>query len=306
MIQPKKFIAVFMFLVFILGNVSFGAAISRDSFSQGNILTGKAISQNTNVSIVVSGNPPTSDDISTIPDPSITEAGISNVLFYATVSDPDGTSNIQLVNASFSKSAQTTRTNATCVKVANLNATQANYSCIISYWYWDGAGTWDVNVQVKDIDNNIANRAETLTLLETSAIVLSPNALSWATIAPGSVNQTSNNDPTLINNTGNYNVPSGNIQVKALDLIGQTNGAYFIPAANFTSGVNTGGNAECLGTALVNNTFSSITGSILPAGNNSAGNGQEQLYYCLKQAPSNLISQTYSTSILGSWVVKIV
>jgi hypothetical protein len=260
-----------------------------------------------NVAIPNQGNQqPSVDDISTIPDQSITEASVSNVLFYATVSDPDGTSNISKVNASFSKSGQTTRTNATCAKIADLNETHANFSCGIGLWYWDGAGDWNVSVFAYDGINS-SMRNETFVLLQTSAFVLSPSALTYPQINAGSENITSNNDPVLLNNTGNALIIPGGIEIKALDLLGQTNASYYIPAKNFSVGINSGGSppAECSGTVLSNNSYVAISGAVLPVGNNSAGQGQEQLYYCLKQAPSVLSSQTYSTSGFGSWIVRI-
>ncbi|MEM4641489.1 MAG: hypothetical protein QXW65_03185 [Candidatus Pacearchaeota archaeon] len=270
-------------------------------------IMGKATQQPTEVSIVVAGNPPTVDDISPIPDQSVTEASVTYVTFYALVSDPDGTENIYNVNATFNKTGEETRYNSSCVKVSNLNATQANYSCTIGIWYWDGAGGWNVTVTARDLDNNVADRMEGFTLLESTCFVMSPSTLTWPSVAPGSKNQTSNNDPSLLNNTCNDDIEEGNIQIKALNLHGETNPTYYIPAENFTADIDTGGSppAECDGTLLQNNTFVSIAGASLPAGNNSAGQGQEQLYYCLREVPSNLISQTYSTNLLGSWIIKI-
>ncbi|UCD20659.1 MAG: hypothetical protein JSW08_02700, partial [archaeon] len=57
---------------------------------------------------------------------------------------------------------------------------------------------------------------------------------------------------------------------------------------------------------LVNMSFTGITGATLDRGNNSAGNGQEQLYYCITpQLSTTLIAQEYNTTTLGSWTIKI-
>ncbi|MEM4703051.1 MAG: hypothetical protein QXP53_01015 [Candidatus Pacearchaeota archaeon] len=258
------------------------------------------------VSVIVAAQAPTIDDISAIPDQSITEASVTYVTFYVNVSDAQGYETIDTVNATFYLEGEDLRYNSSCVFVNAINATQANYSCTIGIWYWDKAGTWQVNATANDTDGLISQPYnESFLLLETAAFVLSPVLISFPTTAPGSENVTSNNDPSLLNNTGNADIST--IQVKGLDLIGETNNAYYIPAENFTVDIETGGSPpiECDGTALQNNTFVGIAGASLPAGNNSAGQGQEQLYYCLREAPSSLISQTYSTSTLGSWIIKI-
>ena len=70
---------------------------------------------------------------------------------------------------------------------------------------------------------------------------------------------------------GNYNVTSGNIQVNAIDLAGESVSTDFIFAENFSVDIDTGGSppAECDGTSLVNGTYTGITNSILPPGNHS-------------------------------------
>ena len=57
------------------------------------------------------------------------------------------------------------------------------------------------------------------------------------------------------------------------------------------------------GTFMVNGTSTAVTGSIITAGNNSGGSGQEQLYSCLEEVLSSLSSQSYSTTGVGSWTV---
>ena len=143
---------------------------------------------------------------------------------------------------------------------------------------------------------------------ELKAMVISPNQINFNT-SIGSVNQTSNNDPTLINNTGNYNVLSGNIQINATNLLGERNSNEMIPVANFSVNTVTGSNAECIGgTTPVNATATSITGALLTRGNHSLNDGttgQEQIYYCIKQVPPTISSQTYSTKGYGSWIIRI-
>lgn len=246
-------------------------------------------------------NAPVINDISNIPSQSITEAGINYVEFSVLASDENGVANLNdnSLNATFSKSGETTRFNSSCSWLSDINTTTANYTCTIGLWYWDGAGTWDVNATILDLSNAQSPAYnETFTLSETTAMVMSPNSLGWATLFPGGLDKLSNNDPIIINNTGNKDITSGNVRVKAYDLTGETNPSYIIPAANFTVNVDD----ACEGTQMQNNTAIGIAGSISPAGNNSAGNGQEQLYFCLEEVP-NIIQQAYSTVL--NWVIDI-
>jgi len=133
---------------------------------------------------------------------------------------------------------------------------------------------------------------------------------------PGSTNQTSSNDPSLMNNTCNKDITAGNVTLRALDLHGDTTPSYSINSTNFTvdietGGVCTGGSCiECDGSRLSNNSYATITGSTMPSGNNSlnygnATSGQEQLYYCLTDVNSGLMAQQYSTNTLGSWTLQV-
>ena len=251
---------------------------------------------------------PTIDDISSIPNQNITEGNFTNVTFFVNVSDAQGTGTIDVVNATFTRTGESMRYNSSCVLIENLNSTQANYSCTILIWYWDGAGDWAVNATANDSGGLISDAYnETFTLFETTAFAVSPSPVTWPTAIPGDTNVTSN-DYSLLNNTGNANVT---VEIKALDLHGEENDTYFIGSGNFTADIETGSEAECDGSPLSNNSFAGITGSTLPPGNNSLNyenetSGQEQLYYCLIEIDGGLIAQAYSTTYLGSWTLQIV
>ena len=120
--------------------------------------------------------------------------------------------------------------------------------------YWDGNGAWTINTQGRDLGNTtlVYNTTASFTYNLLKALVISPISLTWPSVSLGATNQTSNNDPTIINNTGNYNA-TGKIAVNALNLHGETNALEFISAANFTIDIDTGGSppAECNGTAMV-------------------------------------------------------
>jgi len=55
---------------------------------------------------------------------------------------------------------------------------------------------------------------------------------------------------------------------------------------------------------MVNNTAIAVSGATISKGNNSAGDGQESLYFCLKGMLQTISAQTYSTA-LGQWTISV-
>jgi len=270
-------------------------------------ITGKASSRPTNITITISGtNPAKITYVSPISAVDPTEATYKSVTFYITAYDEDGVADLNdsSFRAEFNNSNEPRRSGS-CTLVNDINAKSANYSCTVNMWYWDKSGVWTINASGTDLGNKsiATNTSTTFTYNQLKAMVISPTTLTWPAISPNSTNQTSDNDPTLINNTGNYN---GTIDVTAINLLGESDPLYIIYAANFTVGLTTGAqNPECAGQALANNTLVTITNSISNRGNLSAGGGagQEEFYYCIPRVPSNLSSQTYSTTLGGSWTI---
>jgi len=273
------------------------------------IITGKAQSQTTNISISVAGaNAAQIIFVESIDNTAANESGIRPITFNITMSDPDGVLDLNdtSVNASFSMVGYTTRFNSTCTWIMDVSTTAANYTCEIEMYYWDANGDWTINVSGTDLGNTtfVYNDTTNFQYNELKAMVIHPPNLTWPGVSIGAQNQTSDNDPTTINNTGNYN---GEVKVTAINLRGETNSTEFIPAANFSIGTTTGGtNPECNVTLLVNNSAQTITDSNASRGNLSLGGevGQERLYYCITEVPSSGISsQTYSTTSAGSWTI---
>ena len=316
----KRGVRVIIFLGFLILLIVplTSAGVFSDLFGK---ITGEVSSQPTNVSVSVTGINAVTVDVfnntltGSVTDP--TEDSVNNIEFFVTVTDSDGVNDINdsATNATFSRSGQPTRTNSSCVLVGNLDANSANFSCTISMHYFYEIGSWNITVFANDLGNKTAqsNISQIFQYNQLQAIKISPTSLTFPSVSPGNTNQTSDNDPTLINNTGNFDVTSGNVQVNAINLQRQDISTDFIFAANFSVGNATGGGppAECGATSLVNGTDTGITNTILPPGNNSLNNqnstsGQEQLFYCIKNIPSDISSQTYSTTGLGSWTIKIV
>jgi len=304
--RSKKFLLIgIIFCVAIL-------SLSLTSASFFDWITGKGLSErSTTLSIVVSSI--VVDSVSAIPAQNVTESGLTNITFYFTASIPGGAVadiNDSSARANFTKATEDTRENLTCALVGDIDADTANYSCTIGMWYWDGTGSWTVTAAIADNNGNHAqNDTTTFTLNEWTCFVVSPAALTWPGVTPGATNRTSNNDPSALNNTCNKDTT---VQVKAIDLQGESTPTDYIVSQNFTADIETGnvcsgsGCLECDGTALQNNTFKTIVGATLPAGNNSNSQGMENIYYCLAKVSDSISSQTYSTSGLGSWTLKVV
>ena len=105
-------------------------------------------------------------------------------------------------------------------------------------WYFDVNGQWIINVTANDLGNMtyVSNYSTDFIYNQLQAIVISPQSITWPSVSPGAKNQTSNNDPTEINNTGNYNA-TANLQVEAINLYGAT--GEFINVANLTVDIET-------------------------------------------------------------------
>lgn len=305
--MKKEGVALEMFIVCALlltGLVSAGILEDiKDS------ITGHATSQDTNVSVTIVGTAKAQIySVSSIPAQSPVENSYTNVTFSAVMCDPDGVSDLNdtSVSANFTRLNEAVRSNSTCSHVSDLNGTCANYSCTIDMWYFDGAGVWNVTVSGTDLGNlSLAqNTTTSFTFNQLKAMVIFPFSLNWTAISPGGINQTASNDPTTINNTGNFN---GTVAVTGLDLFGETITTEVFGVDNFTVNVLNGGSppAECQTDFLQNATLQNVTNSAANVGNLSSGSGagQEELYYCIPLVPS-ISSQEYSTvQAGGSWTV---
>jgi len=281
-------------------------------------ITGRAPTQDQNVSVTVTGlnNVTISIQNESLNGSAIDPAEDTNKTFRfdVWVADADGVTDINdtSVQANFTRNGEATRADALCTLSGDINSTTANYSCIIQMEYFDDAGDWNITARATDLGSTVFfTDIKTFQYNQLTALKISPFSLTFDAVQPGDFNVTSNNDPTFINNTGNFNVTTGNIQINALNLHGVTDSTAFIPIANFTVGLTTGGAspAECGGTALVNGSATGIGSSQLPRGNHSVNDNstaQETLFYCIIHVPFDLTSQAYDSSAAGSWVISVV
>jgi hypothetical protein len=295
----KQFYLIISFIFSIL-------LISMVSAGLWNKITGKAPAQPQDISINVIGtNPVVIEYIEAILPQSPTESLTTTVEFNVRVTDPDGVSDIDdsSVNAEFSKLGEITKNND-CLWQNDVDSDTANYSCSIDMQYYNGAGTWNIKINATDFGSAILveDTSTTFVYQELKAMTLSPASLTWPNIIPGSINQTSNNDPSTITNTGNYN---GEISVTSYDLSGETTPGELIPSEDFSIGILTGADEECNAPATATNMgLDGTTTSIINSDSNPGPgpNNYEEIYYCIPSFPL-VSSQIYSTSLGGSWYV---
>jgi hypothetical protein len=253
-------------------------------------------------------------NVTSISPVTLTEGpGKTFIIVNFSVYDFNGASNLNNASAAinFTKAGEALRYNSSCT-VNNFAGNYANYSCNVTMFWWDSAGSdWKIYANISDLDSYITvNDTTTFTVNSLTGFVMSPSTLTFSSLSAGSVNQTPTNYLTM-NNTGNTNITNP-IQINATDLVGETDHSKILWASNFSASNSTGGNIECNvtanATAMVNNTFVSISNTLLSVGNytKNDGTGQEQIYLCARKVGIELTQQQYSTNAFGSWTIKIV
>lgn len=270
-------------------------------------LTGKATSSPVDINITVgAGDAPI---IYAVYNDSITDvsSGLNEgstptyVIINFSVSDTNGYANLDESSAqvNFSKSGETNRT-ASCTSYEQ-SGDYANYTCNVTMWWWDGAGTWQIFTSINDLNDNAAhNSSRTFAVGTTAGFVSFPSALTWSEINPGATNQLSNNDPIILNNTGNL---VRNIEINSTNLMGEDDNTKGLYAGNFSA--NTAD--ACEGTSMTDHSYAEVSGASLAIGNYTLNDGtaQESIYFCLEEAGSELTAQSYSTAEEGAWTMRI-
>jgi len=237
-----------------------------------------------------------------------------------TVYDPNGDWNDSTAKINVSLANEITRENSSCSRYQS-SGSYANYTCNITMWWFDGAGNWNITASISDNASLYGmNDSITMYVAATTGFEISPGNLTWNAFPLGSTNQTSNNDPLILNNTGNQPVGdvtgNSNISINATNLLGEIDNSYKLFASNFSVSTATGGvcsGADCVecggGSAgnLSRGIYANVTSAVLPKGNYTKedGTGQEQLYFCLRIAGRDLIQQPYSTKGEGLWTIRI-
>ena len=242
-----------MSLSFVTADFSSMLTSAKRYFSgEENFITGMASSRTTNVSVTLGNAAPTVEAIVsggyTIAAQSVTENGITELRANFLVTDPDGTgdlndttANLTLIRSSAPWANGNISANTTCYANADVDSDTANYTCVVQMQYWFSAGAWNLTAGIRDNSSAPSSNTTNFTLQETTAIVISPVSITFASITIGQANVTSNNDPIVVNNTANDDITAGNVRATGIDLIGEVNRNFTIGANNFTIDVDTGG-----------------------------------------------------------------
>ncbi len=225
------------------------------------------------------------------------------------------------INISYSSGASLEfRENSSCVKYGGTGANYNNYTCNVTFWWYDAAGSWAIYASILDnFSTQAINKSTNISVSATTGFTMGPTNLTWSTIGAGATNQTASNNPIEMNNTGNQNIgtATSNVSVNATDLVGETSSSLSLYSGNFSVSSFTGGTTcsgaactECAGSnmSITSGFYANITDANLTKGNYTIDNGdtgQERLYFCLRLAGSELITQSYSTISKGVWTIKI-
>ena len=336
----------FLVLVFLLLALVAVPVFLGDYPEMWNMITGQATTSTSTAAITIDSIPVVNYtalvNLSGAGSPITISAGTSQqVNFTFMAFDADGTGDLDNSTARLAINitpraadgdlyfTNESRYNTTCHANGTINVNTIQYLCSVYIWYWDASGAWTINASVKDSFAYTGENSSTqFQLAQTTAMIMAPSALTWATLDLGYTNRTSNNDPIMINNTGNKNIGLGGVSVSGSDLEGNGTPSYsptypqsLIKAQNFsiqhfnataTADCNSGAGVncyECNGTQLQNGSGDTANPQALSYANITAGNnslvlrngtsGQEDLFVCLRLVPSQIPRATYDTT--GNW-----
>ncbi|MCH7568295.1 MAG: hypothetical protein IIA87_02635 [Nanoarchaeota archaeon] len=335
--KTKRGIYIIMWAVFLILLIS--SSVDAGFFSDiWNKVTGQATSgADINITVGAGGTAPqitfvynlTPELLSGI---TLTE-GPAYTAFYINFSanDTEGATNLDASTArlNISRAGEAIVHNSTCTLLVS-DGVNANFSCLINTSWFSQAGVWTINASITDLGSNtvysknstysgalLGTGTAEITINSLTAFVSGPGNITFATIAGGDVNTTSNNDPLRLNNTGNQDFGDGSMEINATDLIGEVTSSEALYSGNFSVGNVTGSNEECnfqnVSTTRMNFTHAGGNFVTLKTGNMSRGNfslndgqtGQETLFFCLLLAGTELSQQSYSTAVQGAWTIRV-
>jgi hypothetical protein len=254
------------------------------------------------INVTSPGNsPPSIGVVGPVPPTMPIENSTVPINFIVQVSDPNGYADISNLSVNFTYPAEPVRSGS-CI-FQNGAGNNANYSCTVYMQYYDIGDTWNVNVTARDLKGDLGiNNTAIFTYGQLRAIVItSPSgALSWPTLESESVNVSSDNDPSIIENLGN--VEATQVWITGYDLAGETDPQEKLNVSKFRAGGILGG--ECVvgisSRQLQNATPIWITSVILHRGEGSTA----PIYYCITEVPS-ISSQNYSATGANAWIIQI-
>jgi len=221
-----------------------------------------------------------------------TEGTVNTITFNVSVLDADGYGDISLVNASFNNSG-TSRVDINCTAGSSINASAINYSCSIDMNYYDDAGTWSIEIYAEDSFSDSDTMWSSFTYNTLTAWNMTPTSVMFPSGNQSATNIIAYNH-TVMENTGNVNLTT--IEVNATNLVGVAS-ANIWNAGNFSMNIA----SACEGTQMVTDTYTTVSGSVLPYGSGS----KEDLYYCIESIPV-ILPDIYNTNTNGEWTIRSV
>lgn len=319
--SKKEDLTSIIIIIILLSIILFSPQIT-DYFKEMTAITGRVQLQTYGVNVTVGNQAPKIPpaNISVPANADVTAGGAKLVNFTFVACDQDEQNDNLVARGNYTGESDFFDENLSCFRMAWTNTTCQQFNCSMNIWSWYTPGSWNFSMNVTDGTAWAHSNSSTWTLGTTTAMVIGPRNISWTSLNLDSWNNTPTNDPITVNNTGNYNVTYGNVNITGSDLKGEETKTQYIPGANFTVNIDTssGWKAECFnstdnGTAIVNETSVKIGGSMLRRGNYSlhdGASGQAQIYFCLRHVPpSSLIStQSYSTSAYTTpkqWLIGV-
>jgi len=276
-------------------------------------ITGKSTEQTTGIEANVSNTAPTITSVSVNATVNPSEAGTRGVAVSFIAYDHDGWADLNDSTARLkvTRAGGLTKSVSCSKEGGNIDANSLNFTCSsFDMWYFEEAGAWGLNATILDNSASTAeNNTATFTYNSLTAFVLAPSTITYGALSPGNTDKKAANNPTTLNNTGNYDVAVNGILVNATTLVGVSDagkeiGADLFAISEENATACTGGE----GYSMINSTFVPLDAALLNRGNLSIGNetGQSLLWHCLTLVPASATKQTYSTAANGAWTVKIV
>jgi len=209
----------------------------------------------------------------------------------------------------FTRVGELSRANLTCSPVGIVGCgggqycastgTAMNFSCIVPMMYFDGNGTWNMNVSVKAATTGYGyNTTKTFKVDATFAAFALTNYLNWTnpSLTTATTNAYSDNNITVENNG---NVPYSGVVVNATDLNGTTTPSISVSTDRFNA------NACVVGPGVILSKDADIAVPGFTALRAVSGAGMNSsLPFCVTSLSGlGLTSQDYNSS--RAWVLTL-
>lgn len=231
---------------------------------------------------------------------------VKTITCIMNVTDNNGINDIvfdaQLINITNSSAVVVS---TQCKNTKNYTAERtAQFNCSLNFiYYLEPGSNWDVYARAydgEDYGTNYSNISITVNSLTSLEIVAPANNISFGTLAAGTQDNPAENNPVILNNTGNMRISQVNIS--ANNLTGHTVTTDRIWAANFTANTADAPGGDALDEESEDAV--TVSGSSIPYG--LPADSKESIYLYV-DISVGLTAQEYSATKSGrAWVWGIV